>query len=258
MIGTKENYKIMEVFYKSQYITVFKALNVKTNEKVMIKELNTEFNNPINISKFKNRYNLIKSLDSEYVVKVYEFLEFENRFSVVLEDCGGTPLSYYINNNYIQLKELLQIALKITRCIKYIHSNHIIHKNINPLNIIYNSDKKIIKLFGFENSSEFSFETAEALNPNVFYEKLCYISPEQTGRMNRPIDYRTDFYSLGITLYELACSKLPFASFDPADIVYFHMAKTPLAIDEINQNIPPVVSQIISKLMGKMVLYLLM
>lgn len=252
MIEKEGIYKKIEVIHNSEYATTIRALNVKTNEKVIIKTLNIELNNPINISKLKNKYNLLKSLDSKYVVKVYEFLEFKNRFSVVLEDCGGMPLSYYINNNCIELKELLEIALKIARCFKHIHSNHIIHKNINPLNIIYNSDKKILKLFGFENSSEFSFETAEALNPNVFYEKLCYISPEQTGRMNRPIDYRTDFYSLGITLYELACSKLPFASFDPADIVYFHMAKTPLPINQINQNIPPVVSQIILKLMEKM------
>lgn len=252
MIETEEIYKKIEVINNSEYATTIRALNVKTNEKAIIKALNIEFNNPINISKLKNKYNLLKNLDSKYVVKVYEFIEFENRFSVVLEDCGGNPLSYYINNNCIELKELLEIALKITKCIKYIHSNNIIHKNINPLNIIYNSDKTIIKLFGFENSTEFSFETSEALNLNVFYDKLCYISPEQTGRMNRPIDNRTDFYSLGVTLYELACSKLPFASFDPADIVYFHMAKTPLPINQINHNIPPVVSQIISKLMEKM------
>jgi len=194
----------------------------------------------------------LKKLESEYILKVYNFLDFQNRFSVTLEDIEGIPLSQYRNNNHIELKELLKIALKIVKCIKYIHSNHIMHKDINPFNIIYNSDKKIIKLFGFENSSEFSFETAEALNPNIFHDKLYYISPEQTGRMNRPIDYRTDFYSLGITLYELACSKLPFSSSEPSDIVYFHIAKTPLPIDKINPSIPLIVSKIILKLMEKM------
>lgn len=252
MIKSEENYKIIEVIYNSQYTTVFKALDVKRNEKVIIKTLNREFNNPINISKIKNKYNLLKKLESEYILKVHEVLEFENRLSILLEDFEGVHLSQYIDNNHIELKELLEIALKITKCIKYIHSSYIIHKDINPLNIIYNSDKKIIKLVGFENSSEFSFETAEALNPNVFHDRLHYISPEQTGRMNRPIDYRTDFYSLGITLYELACSKLPFDCFDPADIVYFHIAKTPLPIYEINPSIPNVVSKIILKLMEKM------
>lgn len=252
MIEIGEDYKILEVIHNSEQITISKAINVKNNEKVMIKTLNTEFNNPINISKIKSTYNLVKKLESKYIVKVYEFTEFQNRFSFILEDFGGMPLSQYINNNHIELKELLEIALKITKCIKYIHSNHIIHKNINPFNIFYNPEKKIIKLFGFENSSEFSFEAAEAFNPNKFEETVAYISPEQTGRMNRPMDYRTDFYSLGVTLYELACSELPFTSFDSADIVYFHMAKTLLPIDEINPRIPVIVSKIILKLMGKM------
>ncbi|KOA19277.1 sensor histidine kinase TmoS [Clostridium homopropionicum DSM 5847] len=238
--------------YNSQCSTVFKALDVKKNQNVIIKSLNTEFDNLINTSKIESIYNLVKKLESEYVLKAYELLEFQNRLSVTLEDIGGIYLSQYIKKNPIELKELLEIALKITKCIKYIHNNHIIHKNINPFNIIYNKDKKIIKLLGFENSSEFSFETAEALNPNIFHDNLFYISPEQTGRMNRPVDYRTDFYSLGITLYELACSKLPFASFEPEDVVYFHIAKTPLPISEINPSIPPSVSKIISKLMEKM------
>ena len=101
-------------------------------------------------------------------------------------------------------------------------------------------------------ASKFDFETTELINPNIFHNKLNYISPEQTGRTNRPVDYRTDFYSLGITLYELACSKLPFDSYDPADIVYFHIAKIPLSICEINPSISTVVSKIILKLMAKL------
>ena len=166
MIKTKENYKTIEVIYSSLNSTVFKALNIEKNENVIIKTLNNEFNDSISISKIKNEYELLKKLQGEHVVKVYEFLKFENKFSIVIEDFGGIPLSQYIKNNDIEIKELLDIALKITKCIKYIHNNHVIHKNINPSHIMYNSDKNKIKLIGFEISSEFSFETAEALNPN--------------------------------------------------------------------------------------------
>lgn len=166
---------------------------------------------------------------------------------------NGVNLSEYIKNNHnIELKELLKIALQLTKAIKDIHSKNIIHKNINPSNIIYNYNKNIIKLSGFDNSSELSFANTEVLNPNIFSNNLYYISPEQTGRMNRRVDYRTDFYSLGVILYELAGSKSPFASSDPADIVYFHIAKTPISVNKINSKIPTVVSKIISKLMEKM------
>jgi len=252
MIKREKSYKIIEVIYSSPNNSVFKASNIEKSETVIIKTLNNEFNDPISMSKMKNEYELLKKLQGEHVVKVHEFLKFKNKVSIVTEDFGAIPLSEYIKKDDMQIKELLNIALKITKCIKYIHNKHVIHKGINPFNIMYNPDKKIIKFSGFEDSSEFSFETAEAINPNIFHDKLYYISPEQTGRMNRPVDYRTDFYSLGITLYELACSKLPFASYDPADIVYFHIAKIPLPICEINPSIPTVVSKIILKLMEKM------
>lgn len=252
MTKTEEKYKIIEVIYSSLNNTVFRASNIEKNETVIIKTLNNEFNDPISISKIKNEYQLLKKLQDEYVVKVHEFLKFENKFSIVTEDFGGIPLSQYIKNNDMEIKEILDIALKITKCIKYIHSNHVIHKNINPFNIMYNPDTKKIKLIGFEISSEFSFETAEALNPNKVEGTVAYISPEQTGRMNRPMDYRTDFYSLGVTLYELACSKLPITSIDPTDVVYFHIAKTPLPVNKVKPSIPSVVSKIILKLMAKM------
>ncbi|MBN7771781.1 AAA family ATPase [Clostridium aminobutyricum] len=252
MVEIAAEYEVLDVIYSSQYTTVYKVLLPQENRTVLIKSLNTEFNNPINSFKIKSKYDLLKKLENNCLVKVYEFFEFENRCSVMLEDFGGIPLSQYINRHRLELKEFLEIALKITKCIHYIHSNHVIHKSINPFNILYNSDEKKIKLFGFENSSEFSFESVEALNPRIFYDNLFYISPEQTGRMNRPIDYRTDFYSLGITLYELACSKLPFASLEAADMAYFHMAKNPLPAHQVNPNIPFPVSQIISKLMEKM------
>ena len=252
MMEQEENYKKIEIIYSSKNSTIFRALNIEKNEPVIIKTLNNEFNDPISILKIKNEYELLKKLQGKHVVKTYEFFKFKNKFSILIEDFGGIPLSQYIKNNDIELKELLDIALKITKCIKYIHNNNVIHKDINPSNIMYNPDKKKIKLIGFEISSEFSFETAEALNPNKLEGTVAYISPEQTGRMNRPMDYRTDFYSLGVTLYELACSKLPIDSINPADVVYFHIAKTPLPVHEVKPSIPSVVSQIILKLMAKM------
>lgn len=252
MVKQEERYKIIEVIYSSLNYTSYKALNIETNETVIIKTLNNEFNDQVNIAKMENEYKLLKKLQGEYVVNVYEFIKFKNKFSIVTEDFGGIPLSQYIKNNGIEIKELLHIALKITKCIEYIHNNHVIHKDINPTNIMYNPQNKKIKLIGFGISSEFSFETAEAFNPNKLEGTVAYISPEQTGRMNRPMDYRTDFYSLGVTLYEVACSKLPINSSDPADVVYFHIAKAPLPVHKVKSSIPSVVSQIISKLMAKM------
>ncbi|MHB8126839.1 MAG: protein kinase domain-containing protein [Desulfitobacteriaceae bacterium] len=251
MIKTVEKYEILETIYCSSSSIVFQAYNTKTKEKLMIKTLNKGLYDMISLSKLKNEYKLLKKVQSEYVVKAYEFSNVENRFSIVIEDFGGISLAQYIKTKQIDLKEFLEIALEITQCLEHIHKNQVIHKDINPSNIIYNPDTKVIKMIDFGISSDFSFETMQVLNPNRLEGTLSYISPEQTGRMNLPVDYRTDFYSLGVTLYELACNKLPFYSADPAEMIHFHIAMTSQPAHEINHMIPQAISAIISKLMSK-------
>ena len=252
MIKAAENLANFETIYCSSSSIIYKAVNVETNEKVILKTLNRELYDSKSLSKLKNEYELLKKLQGEYVVKAYEFLTVENRFSMVIEDFGAISLDQYLSTSKIRIKEFLYIALEITKCVAHIHKNHVIHKDINTSNIVYNPNNKVIKLIDFGIASEFSFETMQALNPNKLEGRLPYISPEQTGRMNRPVDYRTDFYSLGVTLYELACGQLPFISNDPAEIVHFHIAGTPLPAHHINPEIPKAVSAIIDKLMAKM------
>jgi len=252
MIETTKQLVNFETIYCSSNSIIYKALNVETNTKVIIKTLNRELYDSKSLSKLKNEYKLLKKLQGEYVIKAYELVNVENHFSMIIEDFGGISLDQYMRHNKFGIKELLYVAMKITMCLDYIHNNQVIHKDINPSNIVYNPNSKIIKLIDFGIASEFSFETMQALNPNKLEGRLSYISPEQTGRMNRPVDYRTDFYSLGVTLYELACKTLPLVSEDPAEIIHFHIAKTPLPVHKVNPEIPKIVSKIIAKLMAKM------
>ena len=154
MMKIEKNYTTMEIIYSSPNNTVFRAINIEKNEPVMIKTLNNEFNDQTGISKMKNEYELLKKLQGEYVVKVFDFLKFKNKVSIITEDFGAIPLSEYIKSNDMEIRQLIDIALKITKCIKYIHSNHVIHKGINPSNIMYNPDKKVIKFYGFEGCIE--------------------------------------------------------------------------------------------------------
>ncbi|MEN6349660.1 MAG: AAA family ATPase, partial [Syntrophomonas sp.] len=252
MIITADKLVNFTTIYCSSNSIIYKAFNRETNEKVIVKTLNRELYDSASLAKLKNEYRLLTKLAGDYVVKAYEFLNVENRFSIVIEDFDAISLDQYMSTSLIGIREFLFIALEIAKCLEHIHKNQIIHKDINPSNIVYNPDSQVIKLIDFGISSEFSFETMQALNPHKLEGRLSYISPEQTGRMNRPVDYRTDFYSLGVTLYELACRQLPFVSDDPAEIVHCHIAKTPRPAHQVNAEIPQTVSAIISKLMGKM------
>ena len=132
-----------------------------------------------------------------------------------------------------------------------IHHQNIIHKDLKPHNIIVNLATDELKITDFGISTMLSRETQQIINPNLLQGTLAYISPEQTGRMNRAIDYRTDIYSLGITLYEMLVGHVPFKTNDLMELIHCHIAKTPVAPHELDPKIPSTISAIIMKCLSK-------
>ncbi|MEG4210801.1 AAA family ATPase [Microcoleus sp. S13_B4] len=143
------------------------------------------------------------------------------------------------------------MAIQIANSLDGLYRHHVIHKDLKPANILINPASKQVKLIDFSIASLLPRQTQEIQNPNVLEGTLPYISPEQTGRMNRGIDYRTDFYSLGVTFYELLTRQLPFQSDDPIELVHCHLAKQPIPVHHVNKSVPWAVSEIVSKLMAK-------
>jgi len=132
-----------------------------------------------------------------------------------------------------------------------LHRQNIIHKDINPSNILWNPNTQQIKLSDFGISTRWPRENRTLCHINSLEGTLAYMAPEQTGRMNRAMDYRTDFYSLGVTCYQMLTQKLPFETDEAMEMVHCHLAKMPIALHEINPNIPPIISNIVLKLMAK-------
>jgi hypothetical protein len=168
-----------------------------------------------------------------------------------MEDFGGISLREYTKTNPLSLLEVLKIAQQLSTILHELHQNRVIHKDIKPANILIHPETKQVKLIDFSIASLLPKQTPEIQNPNVLEGTLAYLAPEQTGRMNRGIDYRADFYSLGVTLYELLTGDLPFLADEPLELVHCHIAKTPLSPHQINQNIPHIISEIVLKLMAK-------
>ncbi|MEM9093035.1 MAG: serine/threonine-protein kinase PknK, partial [Cyanobacteria bacterium P01_F01_bin.53] len=139
----------------------------------------------------------------------------------------------------------------LTTILHELAQHQIVHKDIKPANILIQPESKRIELIDFSIASLLPKETQAIQNPNGLEGTLAYLAPEQTGRMNRGIDYRTDFYALGVTLYELLTGTLPFQSDDPLDLVHCHIAKAPIAPHQVNPSIPKTVSAIVMKLMAK-------
>ncbi len=150
------------------------------------------------------------------------------------------------------LDEFLTIAIQIVQILEGLASHRVVHKDIKPQHILINPDTAEVKLIGFNLASLLSKEKQEIQNPDVLEGTLAYMSPEQTGRMNRGIDYRTDFYSLGVTFYQLLTGQLPFQSTDPMEIVHCHLARKPVPLNTVNPAVPQMVNDIVLKLMAKM------
>lgn len=253
-------YHINEQIYAGNRTLVYRGLRCSNGQPVAIKLLRNDFPRFNELVHFRNQYIIAKNLEIPGSVKAYSLETYHNHYALVMEDFGGISLSSYLaslaaaSNEPVEglpVNEFLPIAIQIANALDGLYRHHVIHKDLKPANILINPTSKEVKLIDFSIASLLPRETQEIHNPNVLEGTLPYISPEQTGRMNRGIDYRTDFYSLGVTFYELLTGKLPFQTDDAMDLVHCHLAKQPIPASIVNQNVPLVLSEIVSKLMAK-------
>ncbi|MEH2198162.1 trifunctional serine/threonine-protein kinase/ATP-binding protein/sensor histidine kinase [Nostoc sp.] len=255
-------YQVSEEVYNGSRTVVYRAVReidtfggLRQREPVAIKLLKNPYPSFSELVQFRNQYTIAKNLNSPLIVQTYSLEPYQNGYMLVMEDFGGISLKQYFTNvemRYIaSLDDFLEIAIALCNTLDILYHERIIHKDIKPSNILINPETKQVKLIDFSIASLLPRETQTLVNPNVLEGTLAYISPEQTGRMNRGIDYRTDFYSLGVTFYELLTGELPFASNDPMELVHSHLAKTAPLLHKINPQIPAIISEIVSKLMMK-------
>lgn len=211
-----------------------------------------EYPEPKLVALFRQEQEIMNSLDSPNVIKCYDLLETHGRFILILEDFHADSLNnIFENGKKPSLDEFFHIAVEIAKGLDVTHEKGIIHKDINLANILYNQITKQVKIIDFGISSRTSREKPSISNLNVLEGTLPYISPEQTGRMNRLLDNRTDFYSLGVVFYKLLTGRLPFEKEDPVALVHCHLAEIPKSPCELESNIPVSLSHLVMKLLEK-------
>lgn len=244
-------YQIKKKIYESVRTEIYRGLKISGNQPVVLKTLKNRYPTPSEVNRLKQEYNLLKEISCPAVINVSALEQFGNSPVMVTEDFGGEPLTHFLNNQQHSLNELLELAARITGFLGEIHSFGIIHKDINPANIVWNPGKDQLKIIDFGISTQLSRENLAVRNPERVEGTLGYISPEQTGRMNRALDYRTDLYSLGVTFYQMFTGRMPFESIDALELVHCHIAKMPVPLYEIDPRIPVSLSRIVMKLLAK-------
>ncbi|MDH5682234.1 MAG: DUF2791 family P-loop domain-containing protein, partial [Spirochaetota bacterium] len=244
-------YQIENNIFHGTHSIVYKGYRKKDNVPVIFKVLNKDYPSQQELARFRREFQTIQSLDLDAVIKVYQIKKYQNSLAIIMEDFGGSSLNIFESIYKLPIHQLLHLFIQITKAIEGIHKQNIIHKDINPSNIVWNEKDNILKIIDFGISSFLSRENPSVTSPIALEGTLPYISPEQTGRMNRVIDHRTDIYSLGVTLYELCAGQLPFKSREPIELVHCHLAKIPIPASEINKSLPKTLSDIIEKCLAK-------
>jgi diguanylate cyclase (GGDEF)-like protein len=251
MVISIPGYTTVEAIVSSGSTKIFRGIRLSDSCPIVIKLLNQEYPTTKERTVFLREYDILNKINGDGIIKVFGVEKYRNSLAIILEDIDGESVDRICRSADLEIFEKLALAIQITESIVQIHQQNIIHKDINPSNIIWNRSKNQVKLIDFGIAAELLREASQCVNLNILEGTLNYMSPEQTGRINRPVDYRTDLYSLGITLYELFTGKLPFSGNDELEIIYCHIAKMPIPPVDINPQIPPILSNIIMKLISK-------
>lgn len=216
-------YVITEIIHEGLNTIVYRGVSQPKSEKVILKVLKAKYPSLEEITRLKHEYSITQNLNIEGIVKAIRLEAIAYHHILVLEDFGGISLHSFLADKKLSLVSFLDIAIQLALCLISLHTHQIIHKDIKASNIIINPESGIVKLTDFSIASRNQHSTVQPVSLNKLEGTLAYISPEQTGRMNRAVDYRTDFYSLGVTFYEMLTGRLPFNSDDALEMVHCHI-----------------------------------
>jgi predicted ATPase/class 3 adenylate cyclase len=244
-------YRLVQRIYESENSLVVKATRERDGMPVVLKILKNDFPTIEELARYRREYEITSAIDAPGVVRGHDMQRHEKTLLMVLEDFGGKSISDLLADRPLEVDEFIEMAIHIAEALDKVHRANVIHKDISPQNIVINPSTGEVKIIDFGIASRFSREQPSLKSPEVLEGTLLYMSPEQTGRMNRSLDYRTDFYSLGSTFYEMLTGSPPFEVDDMMEMVHCHIARDPVPIHRRNASVPLALSKILSKLMAK-------
>lgn len=251
MLTTLFDCEVRELLHVSRHTAVYRGVRRVDQEPVVIKVLEEETPSPRRVAALRHEHSLLQMCSGEGVIRAYGLEEENGRYGIVMEDYGGESLSSAHLAGALSTKALIELSITLAAIVEGVHRHRVVHQDINPANLLIHPKTGQVKVIDFGIASvlpddEQGFGALSALQGT-----LPYISPEQTGRMNRPVDERADLYSLGVTLYELATGRRPFVVEDPLELVHCHIARRPPPPTEFHQGVPDALSEVILKLLSK-------
>ncbi|MGK3983084.1 AAA family ATPase [Sorangium sp. So ce136] len=247
---TDPRYTSLEILHEGADTLVFRACRKADGRPVVLKVLRRDHSDPRAPGRLSHEFAIAGELAASSVVKPYAIEALNGQSALILEDFGGRSLDHRLDEP-MPLERFFPLALRITAAVAELHRHHVIHKDIKPQNLLYNADTGELKITDLGIASRAPRGAQNFTHPGLIEGTLAYMAPEQTGRMNRWIDERTDLYSLGVTFYQMLTGRLPFEAHDPLEWVHRHIAQTPRPPHALVPSVPPQLSALVLKLLAK-------
>ncbi len=244
---------VLETLRESAEFTLYRGRQPGNLLTVLVVALSAEQSSPQSLRRLEHEYSLAAELDPTWAAPPLELTRHEGRTMLVLKDPGGEPLDWVLDRDQsqpLELSRFLRIAIGLATALGKVHQNGLIHKNVKPANVLVDEAGNVW-LTGFGIASRLPRERQAPAPPEVIAGTLAYMAPEQTGRMNRSIDARSDLYALGVIFYEMLTGDLPFTGTDPLELVHCHVARRAVPPSERIPAVPLAVSAIVMKLLAK-------
>ncbi|MFY0564262.1 trifunctional serine/threonine-protein kinase/ATP-binding protein/sensor histidine kinase [Archangium lansingense] len=248
----RSGYTLHEQLHSSNRSTLFRATRLRDQCPVILKLTGSDYLDRRRTLELRREYAIARRVEGDGIVQVLGLEQFPDRAALVLEDFGGTSLRHLLDESGpLDVTTFLDFAVRISAALGHIHQHGVIHKDIKPHNIIVNPATRVLKITDFSLSVGLSLETVPPELPTLLTGTLAYMAPEQTGRMNRGVDYRADFYALGATFFELLTDRRVFSTNAPLELLHAHVAQVPPSPRELNPEVPEQLAAIVLKLLAK-------
>jgi predicted ATPase/serine phosphatase RsbU (regulator of sigma subunit) len=245
-----DHYTLEHAIRETSSAVLYRGHRTSDRTPVLIKALRGEYPGPEEVAKLRYEYSILRSLAAPGVVNALALEESGNGVALILEDAGPHSLDTLGRSQPVDVPAFLRTAITLASIVESIHAAGVIHKDIKPAHFFV-ATSGAITLIDFAVATRLSHEDQRSGSSTGVAGTLEYISPEQTGRMNRSLDRRTDLYSLGVTLYELLTGQLPFTTRDPVELVHSHIARTAASPHQVLPSVPVVLSDIVMRLLAK-------
>ncbi|WP_437893555.1 AAA family ATPase [Sorangium sp. So ce124] len=248
--GASSRYAIIEVLCEGSDTLLYRGVREGDGLPVVLKVLRSDHVSPRARERLRHEYEVARAIDTTAIVKPYALEMLGDQPALVLEDFGGVSLDRLLEGP-MPLERFFPVAVRLVEALAGLHRHGVVHKDIKPQNLLLNPATGEVKITDLGIASRIPRELQHLEHVGLIEGTLAYMAPEQTGRMNRWIDERTDLYSLGVTFYEMLTGTLPFQASDPVEWVYCHIAQKPVPPHALVLSIPPLLSELVLKLLSK-------